>query len=225
LQIIKAYTEELARINVHEPDNSQPGWVNGFLPGLDGAAIYGLLRDCDPAQYFEIGSGNSTRFAARAKTDGDLRMTITSIDPQPRAEINALCDEIIRQPLESQDLSVWKRVGPGDVVFMDGSHRVFMNGDVVAFFLDVLPRLPAGVLVGIHDIYLPYDYPVDIADRYYSEQYILAAWLLGGAPTDIVLPAYWVTQRMQNAVADLWASSPRFAAIEHHGVAFWLRTV
>jgi hypothetical protein len=67
----------------------------------------------------------------------------------------------------------------GDVLFFDGSHRCLQNSDVTAFFLDVLPELPSGVIVGIHDIVLPNDYPSVWKDRYYSEQYILAAYLLG----------------------------------------------
>jgi hypothetical protein len=224
LSTIKGYTDDLSTINVHETRAMQPSWVNDFLPGLDGSTIYALLRSRAPERYIEVGSGNSTKFAARARVDGDLATTMTSIDPYPRAEINALCDEVIREALESTDLAVWERVRPGDVVFFDGSHRVFMNGDVVAFFLDVLPSLPAGVLVGIHDIYLPYDYPAEIANRYYSEQYMLAAWLLGGADVDIVLPAHWVFTRMRAAVDDLWGSSPRFAEVQHHGVAFWFET-
>ena len=122
------------------------------------------------------------------------------------------------------DMSLWERIQPGDMVFMDGSHRVFTNSDAVAFFLDVLPALPGGVLVGVHDIYLPYDYPPEIWERYYSEQYLLAAWLLGGAEAEVVFPAHWSFMRMRPLVEQLWASSPRFASVEPHGVAFWLRT-
>lgn len=224
LAMMKRYSDDLGTIDVRERDAMAPAWINGFLPGLDGAAIYSFLRTWAPQRYYEVGSGNSTRFAARAKRDGKLGVKITSIDPHPRADIDQLCDEVIREPLESQDLAPYKLLQPGDVVFMDGSHRVFMNGDVVTFFLDILPNLPAGVLVGIHDIYLPYDYPVAIADRYYSEQYVLAAWLLGGTPAEIVLPAHWAYVRMRDEVESLWATNPRFAAIEHHGAGFWLTT-
>ncbi|MDQ6776133.1 MAG: class I SAM-dependent methyltransferase [Actinomycetota bacterium] len=224
LATIGDYAEDLAGIEVRGADPTQPSWINGFLPGLDGASIYALLRSLAPERYVEVGSGNSTRFAHRAKADGGLSTTITSIDPAPRAEVSALCDIGVRKPLESLDLSLWADVKPGDMIFIDGSHRVFMNSDVVAFFLDVLPSLPAGVLVGVHDVYLPYDYPQDIADRYYSEQYVLAAYLLGGAGVEIVLPAHYVFMNMRAELDALWAKSPRFAEIEHHGVAFWLQT-
>jgi Methyltransferase domain len=224
LATIGEYAEDLAGIEVHRTAVTEPRWVNHFLPGLDGAGIYALLRSWAPARYIEVGSGMSTKFAHRAKADGGLSTRITAIDPSPRNEVQALCDELVREPLESLDLSLWADVRGGDMVFMDGSHRVFMNNDVVAFFLDVLPGLPPGVLVGVHDIYLPYDYPEDIAHRYYSEQYLLAAYLLGGAGVEVVLPAHYVSVNMRPELEALWALSPRFSEFDHHGVALWLKT-
>jgi glycosyltransferase involved in cell wall biosynthesis len=224
LAAIAGYSEDLGRIELRDDDPLSPSWINGFLPGLDGAAIYAFLRDRGPARYVEIGSGNSTMFAARARTDGGLATHFTSVDPFPRAEIDTLCDDVIRLPFEQIDQAVFRSLTAGDIVFMDGSHRVFMNNDVVAFFLETLPSLPSGVLVGIHDVYLPFDYPSDIAHRYYSEQYLLAAYLLGKPPVDIVFPAHYAFTALRSEVEALWRASPRFEGIEHHGVAFWFET-
>jgi hypothetical protein len=225
LETVAGYTEELARIEVSAAQPSEPSWINGMISGLDGATFYGLLRDRRPSRYLEIGSGNSTKFVARACREGGLGTRITSIDPHPRAEVDGLCDEVIRKPLEAADLSVFSSLEAGDVLFFDGSHRVFMNSDVSVFFLDVLPSLPAGVLVGIHDIYLPDDYPADIAERYYSEQYMLAAYLLGGADVEIVLPAWWAgsDSKLGGMLDDLW-SRPGLGEVDRHGVSFWLAT-
>jgi predicted O-methyltransferase YrrM len=223
LDMIGSYRSELQAIRRHSDDPAQPSWMNAYLPGLDGAAIYAFLRSRRPATYLEIGSGNSTKFAARARDDGRLDTKIVSVDPSPRAEVDALCDEVIRSPFELADLSVLDRLRPGDVVFFDGSHRVFMNSDVAAFFLDVLPRLPPGVLIGIHDIYLPDDYEPAVAERYYSEQYMLAAYLLGGGEhVTPVLPAMYLSRATQfDADLDkLWAA-PEFIGVERHGGAFW----
>ena len=225
LETIAGYREDLARIEVSSGDPREPSWVNGMISGLDGAAFYALMRDRAPARYLEIGSGNSTKFVARARREGGLSTEITSIDPRPRAEVDSLCDAVIRKPLEAVDLSVFSALEAGDLLFFDGSHRVFMNSDVAVFFLEVLPSLPAGVLVGIHDVYLPDDYPADIAERYYSEQYMLAAYLLGGAEVDIVLPAWMVSvdPRFRDMIGGLW-SGPTRDAVEPHGVAFWFLT-
>jgi hypothetical protein len=225
LESFLAHADALAAIP-RQPAGTEPGWINGWLPGLDAAAIYCFLRELRPTLYLEVGSGNSTTFARRAISDGELGTRLVSIDPQPRAEIDVLCDEMVRKPLESADRAPFEQLQPGDVLFFDGSHRAFMNSDAVAFFLEVYPSLPAGVLVGVHDIYLPDDYPADIADRYYSEQYLLAAMLLGGERAgEIELPAHHCSrsQALASALEPLW-SRRELSGVERHGVAFWLRT-
>lgn len=219
------HADALAEIELSAADPRQPSWVNGMISGLDGASFYAFMRDREPARYLEIGSGNSTKFVARAKADGGLATELTSIDPYPRAEIDELCDVVVRKPLEAVDLAVFEPLRAGDVVFFDGSHRTFMNSDVSVFFLDVLPALPAGVLVGIHDIYLPDDYPAEIAERYYSEQYPLATWLLGGAGVEIVLPAWRVSNdpELAGALDELW-ERPGLGEVDRHGVSFWFET-
>ncbi len=221
---IAHHLREMAGIAVDDVGGIEPAWINGYLPGLDAAAIYSMIRARSPRRYVEVGSGNSTKFAARAKRDGGLEVRITSIDPAPRAEIDGICDELLRAPLETLDAGLWRTLGAGDIVFFDGSHRAFPNSDVVAFFMDGLPYLAPGVLVGIHDVYLPFDYPASIADQHYSEQYLLAAWLLGGAGVEIVLPAHWASQTMRAELRSLWSTDERFARIEQHGGTFWIET-
>lgn len=220
---LETYAAELSAIAIRDPAAGEPAWVNGFLPGLDGAALYAWLRERSPKTYLEIGSGNSTRFAARAKRDGALDTRIVSIDPAPRVEVEALCDEVHRCALEQVDLGLFELLHPGDVVFFDGSHRVFSGSDATVFFLDVLPSLPAGVLVCVHDVYLPEDYPPDIADRHYSEQYLLAGWLLA-APRSlrIRLAASYASRdaELGAQLEALWAKLG-LTDIEGHGVGFW----
>lgn len=229
------YREHFARIELHaRRDCPDPGWINGYLPALDAIALYGMLATSNPARYFEIGSGHSTRFARRAVRDHGLRTTITSVDPAPRASVDAIADRVIRRPLEALDLSLLSELSPGDVLFYDGSHRCFMNSDVTVFFLEVLPRLPAGVLVHVHDVTLPYDYPPDYAERYYSEQYLLACWLLASAPrTDgaampaarlrVVLPNAFVTHDAElHAMLDPVWNEPALAGVGRYGGSFWM---
>jgi predicted O-methyltransferase YrrM len=223
LGTLGSYREQLELIERQAVDPTEPSWLNDYLPALDGAAIYGFLRSRRPARYLEIGSGFSTKFAARAKRDGGLSTEIVSIDPHPRAEIDALCDRVIRMELESADQEPFMNLGQGDVVFFDGSHVAYMNSDVVAFMLEILPRIPPGVLVGVHDIYLPDDYPADIAQRYYNEQYVLAAYLLGAAErVNIVLPAMYASAHMPTPpqLEELFAH-PNLRGVDRHGCAFW----
>lgn len=227
LSALREFGTDLRAIPGQQVDEVEPFWSNTNMSGLDGASIYCHLRRREPACYLEIGSGNSTKFAARAKRDGGLATRLVSIDPEPRfGGVDALCDETIRQPLENADLAAFARLRAGDVVFFDGSHRVFMNSDVAVFFLDVMPRLPAGVLVGIHDIFLPDDYPADWAPKYYSEQYLLAAHLLAGpSGSRPELANHFVSTRqpLRDELIETW----REIGLEPHnayGSAFWLET-
>ncbi len=222
-----AFGEHFARIPPHASDDaSQPHWLNGWLPALDAAALYAFIATAKPRRYVEIGSGHSTRFARRAVADHALATTITSIDPHPRAEIDAICDRVVRAGLEDADLSLFGDLSAGDIVFFDGSHRVFTNSDVTVFFLEVLPRLAPGVLVQVHDIYLPDDYPPHLRERYYSEQYLLAAYLLGArGRVEIMLPNAFVTgdADLRGMIEQQW-DTPELRALERHGASFWFRT-
>jgi hypothetical protein len=204
---------------------TDPFWINGWMPGLDGVALYGFIALKKPKKYVEVGSGNSTKFAFKAKKDFSPDTEIISIDPHPRAEIDAICNQVIRRPLENVDISFFDNLGEDDILYVDNSHRVFMNSDATVVFLDVIPRLQKGVLVEIHDINLPYDYPEEYLDRYYSEQYLLASYLLArGNRFQVVLPSYFASQDMElkDILKPLW-DSPELTGVESHGCSFWLK--
>ena len=208
-----------------QADGRIPHWHNGWLPPQDAAALYTVLAEHDPAWYIEVGSGNSTLFARRAIEDHGLRTKLVSIDPMPRAEVDGVCDEMIRQPFEDGDLTVFDRIGSGDVVFVDNSHRALPNSDVTVFMLEVLPALPPGVFVHLHDIFLPADYPPDWSDRFYSEQYLLAAMLLAGhANFDVEFPGWFVAHddRCAAILDPLWQGT--LAGQGHLAGSFWIRT-
>jgi hypothetical protein len=205
-----------------EANGVGPHWDNIWLTGMDAVSLVYFLRERDPAAYVEVGSGMSTRWADHAIRTSELRTSITSIDPSPRRDIDGLCDQQIRQPLELVGPEPFEQLAPGDVVFVDGSHRCFQNSDATVFALDVLPALASGVLVGVHDVLLPADYPREWTTRYYSEQYLLAAYLLGGASVTLELPCYFVETdgALGARWRDVWRESgPDCAAL--HGQAFW----
>ncbi len=218
------YIPDLLNIPGEPVDTTEPYWHNGWFTGLDAVSLYGYLRSRRPRRYVEIGSGSSTRFAARAKRDGGLATEIVSIDPAPRIEVDELCDRAVRQPLELLDLDEFAGLAPGDVVLVDSSHRVFMNSDTVAFHLDVLPMLPAGVLVGIHDVHWPRDYPQRLSGSYLSEQYLVGAMLLA-EPTwlRILLACACASERhnLAHVLDRLW-TTPALEGVDPTGSLLWI---
>ena len=137
--------DHFAAIPLEAPEEAPgPRWMNPWFSALDAIMLTGMLVRHDPRLLIEIGSGNSTKFARHAITTHKLRTRIVSIDPQPRAEVDALCDEVIRAPAEFVDPSVFSRLKAGDILFIDSSHRSLENSDVTSLFLEVLPELPPG---------------------------------------------------------------------------------
>ncbi|MGW5774891.1 class I SAM-dependent methyltransferase [Streptomyces sp. NPDC003863] len=219
------HADLLARIPLTGLENgTTPYWGNTWLPPLDALSLYGMLAAHAPARYLEVGSGNSTKFARRAVSDLGLDTRIISIDPQPRAPVDHLCDEVVRVPLQEADPAVFAELEAGDILFLDGSHRLHMGSDVTVFFLELLPSLKPGVLVQVHDIMLPADYPASWRWRLYSEQYLLAA-MLTAAPDrfDVRLPNAFVhaDPALRNLLAPLWR---RLGVTRHfHPASFWWR--
>ena len=208
-----------------ESDLHQPVYNNGFLPGLDIVGIYTILSYYQPNNYIEVGSGNSTKIAKKAIIDNQLSTKITSIDPQPRAEIDVLADTIVRKPFETIDYDRILELEANDVLFIDNSHRILPNSDAMVFFMEILPKLKKGVIVHIHDIYLPYDYPQFMCDRAYSEQYGLAMYLLAN-PTKYrtILPNYFISQdkALSEQISTIW-NHPSMQDVEKHGGSFWIQ--
>ena len=206
-----------------DPSPGEPCWENDYWGTIDALVQCWALRRRDPPLYVEVGSGYSTLFARRAIADFGLRTKIVSIDPAPRADVDGCCDEVIRRPLESSVPEVLKRISGEDILLVDGSHVALMNTDATVFFLELLPALPSGVLVGIDDVFLPWDYPPTWTRRLYGEQYLLAAFLLGGAAGFTVrFPGWWIVEcsSLADRLEAVWpVVENRFG---RHATSFWL---
>lgn len=219
----RAAYEQIPIENSDQIDLAEPYWLNDWLPGLDALSLYCLIGLHKPSRYIEIGSGNSTKFARKSIVDNDLSTRIISIDPKPRVEIDAITDRVIRLPLEEINIGLFDCLEKNDILFIDNSHRSFMNSDVTVSFIDIIPRLQSGVLVSIHDIFLPYDYPPHWSHRFYNEQYLLAAYLLAkGNLLEIYLPCGFISHNDSlSRVARSLLS--KLIGVSYAGGAFWMK--
>ena len=193
------YADAFAAIG---PDNPPaPRWNQDWFPRLDAAVAYALVRRGAPARIVEVGSGHSTRFMARAVADGGLATRITAIDPAPRAALDGLDVEIIRKPVHEAGTAPFADLAAGDVLFIDSSHILMPGSDVDWLFNHLLPTLPAGLRVHIHDVFLPDDYPAGWDWRGYNEQLGVAAMLLAGGYRPLFASRYAAT-RLTAALAE-----------------------
>ena len=173
---------------------NDPEWGHGMFPSLDGAAAYTAVRKFEPSHIIEVGSGDSTRYLSRAARDCESPGKITCIDPVPRRSIAELDVQFIERVLVNEDVDRIAALETGDILFIDSSHIMLPGMDVDILFNRIFPRLQPGVVVHIHDIFLPDDYPDYWRPRFYSEQNALVGWILSGY-FDVVYPGYFAITR------------------------------
>jgi predicted O-methyltransferase YrrM len=169
-----------------------------WFPSLDAAAAYALVRERKPRRIVEVGSGHSTRILARAM--GGVG-EIVAIDPSPRADIAGLPGvRVVPSTVQAASADAFAGLGAGDVLFIDSSHILMPGSDVDVVFGRVLPELPTGALVHIHDIFLPFDYPAIWGWRNYNEQQGVLPLLTSGAWRPL-FSSVWVERRMAERLA------------------------
>lgn len=190
LDHVETYLPSLRAIN-GEAGQIEAFWANVMFPPRDAAIAYAAVREIRPKRIVEIGSGNSTWLLAAAVADAGLDCTITCIDPAPRCPLDALGVRHHPRALEPEDEATAAALEPNDILFIDSSHIMLPGMDVDIEFNLLFPRLASGVVVHVHDIFLPYGYPW--SDREYSEQNALIGWVVSGF-FEVIFPGHFSTR-------------------------------
>lgn len=152
---------------------------------LDAAVLYAMIRARKPGRILELGSGASTRVAAaaaRANAADGAATALSVRDPFAGGDLDTLAgiSDLVRVPAQEIALREFECLDAGDVLFIDTTHTVKLGSDVNHLVLEILPRLPPGVLVHIHDVFIPFEYPrvwPEDFGLYWSEQYLVQAFL------------------------------------------------
>ena len=218
LRALDEFAEALQAIGGQPPP--APRWDQDWFPRLDAAMAYALVRRHRPPRIVEVGSGHSTRFLARAAADGGLATEIVAIDPAPRAALRGLRVEWLPQTAPACGLAPFQGLRAGDLLFVDSSHILMPGTDVDFLLNDVLPILPPGVLLHLHDIFLPDDYPASWSWRGYNEQSGVAS-LLDGRWEPLFASRYVATRMPDRLKESVVAGLPLLSgAVE---TSLWLR--
>ena len=232
LREIAPFATELAEV----PEEMPPGpprfhWHNDFWTGFDALIQYCLVRDAKPRRVVEIGCGWSSLLLAQAlgenEREGTPPVAVDQVEPYPRRELlDALPShwQLHETILQRAPLSAFEALEDGDVCFYDGSHVAKPGSDVVWFFSEVIPRLKPGVLVHLHDIFWPHEYPAEwIFDRgqTWNEQYVLQAFLMYNDEFKPLLGTHPLLAFHYDEVNDLFGSITPVIG----GGSFWMRRV
>jgi SAM-dependent methyltransferase len=188
-----------------------------------------MIRRFRPARILEIGCGYSTLLSAQAllkNRDDGAPGELLGCDPYPHEVVRDGVPGLTRLiPAAAQDLPTeeFDRLRRNDILFIDSSHVLKIDSDVQRLYLDVLPRLAPGVLVHVHDIFLPREYPrewVMELRRFWTEQYLLQAFLAFNTAWEVL----WAGSYMHLRHPDLLeAAFPSYDRRRRWPGSFWLR--
>jgi len=147
----------------------------GFGP-IESQVLHCFIRANAPNRIIEIGSGVSTACMVFAsdlnRREGKSPSRITCVEPHPKRAFDNIKNNIhhLRESCQTVPDSIFKELGPGDLLFIDSSHSVKVGSEVIRIYLDIIPKLAPGVFIHIHDIFLPYLYQRSVLSNYFAWQ-------------------------------------------------------
>ena len=196
---------------------------NGLFDGTDALVAYCMIRHFQPRLIIEVGSGFSSLVAAEAIAK-NKNSGLICIEPFPldflRQGFRGL-HSLIEKKVEDIGPEFFSQLESDDILFIDSSHTVKIGGDVNYLFLEVLPRLKPGVIVHVHDIFLPFDYRRDwVTDelRFWTEQYLLQSFLSFNSEFEVLMANAYLGHRHMEDLKATFRNSPWWG-----GGSFWMR--
>lgn len=218
--VFPPYRAEYERFPREPPGDGHTFYLhNGYFEAVDAEVLYCMVRHFKPRRVIEVGSGFSTLVTRAALKANETDSRLIAVDPEPRTPILTAIDQHVAEPIETADRAMFDRLGENDVVFVDSSHVVRAGGDVNFVFFEILPRLKPGVLLHLHDIFLPYEYPNRWIAAGNTEQYLLLAFLAYNHEFEVLWPGHHMRMRYPDEVM---ATFPSCDDQTHPG-SFWLR--
>ena len=239
--ICRPFHHEVQGVEFHA-ESAARGWGPGF-GAVETEVLHCFVRRKAPARIVEIGSGQSTVCMLHASElnakEGRAPSQITCIEPYPRRALQDLQGVILmKQPCQSVPGGVFAQLRAGDLLFIDSSHAVKVGSDVIRIYLEIIPKLPAGVFVHIHDINLPYLYNRSTLSPFFmqnsQETALLVALLTGNDHLRVLaslsalhydrqpeLKALFADYDPEENIEGLFSSYPRKG---HAPNSIWLQT-
>ena len=187
LNLLKSFcfNDELKNVPTTMIDEETFYMTNTLFESGDAEYLYNMIRLKKPARIFEIGSGNSTQIAIKAikknqEENAGYKCKHLCIEPYEMPWLEKTGVTVVRQRVEEVNKMLFSELEKDDILFIDSSHIIRPQGDVLFEFLELIPSLKAGVIVHIHDIFSPKDYLnewVVNEVHFWNEQYLLEAFL------------------------------------------------
>jgi hypothetical protein len=196
---------------------------NGRFDGTDALVCHCLLRELKPRKIVEVGSGYSSRLAAQAALLNGVT-ELTCIEPFPDDVLKTGfpgLTNLVQRRVQDVPIQHFRALQSGDVLFIDSSHVAAIGSDVNYLFLEVLPAINPGVVVHVHDIFLPMQYRKDWVKeelRFWNEQYLLQAFLMFNSDFEVLFANSYMARLHMDEFRKTFPKSPWWG-----GGSFWMK--
>jgi len=226
------YREELLAIPLEEQSKRREYFYhNATFTSGDAEYLYNFVRHFKPGRIVEIGSGYSTLIAKRAiemncEEDKSYSCDHVCIEPFEQPWLEEIGARVIRQPVELCSKDLFTSLRENDILFIDSSHVIRPQGDVLLEYLEILGSLAPGVLIHIHDIFTPYDYIAELVirdRRMWNEQYLLEAFLCFNQSFEVLGAVNWLSHVHKDRLTE--ACPVLVQETDREPGSFWLRRV
>lgn len=201
-------------------DSNQFNVNDGQFRYHDPATYYAMIRHFKPKKIMEVGAGATTKLASLA-IKKNSKTDLISIDPYAPDYVRDLfgLQQLIKEPVQNIEIKKFQQLKRNDILFIDSSHISKIGSDVNYLFLEVMPSLNEGVLIHIHDIFLPLELPKDWIERliFWNEQYLLHAFLIGNKDFEVLFGNRYMSLHHPESLHKIYANEPI------GGGSFWMR--
>lgn len=223
------YNSELINISKLPLSQYNYSYINSPFKAGDSCILYNMVRFTKPKNIIEIGCGSSTLMIQHAIkdniiNDSNYNCNHYCIEPYENKWLENLNLNVIRQKVETLDISFFKNLDENDILFIDSSHIIRPGGDVLFEFLEILPILNKNVYIHIHDIFTPNNYLHEwLIDgvNFWNEQYLLEAFLSCNEKFEIVLSLNF----LKNNYFDILKEKSPLLNKEHEPGSIWLKKI
>mgnify|MGYP000161708116 CR=1 FL=1 len=173
---------------------------NGTYSYTDAIVLYSMIRHFGPNRIIEIGSGYSSAVMLDTKEYFAPKLDLTFIEPYPQL-LYSLFKEgdkknctVFDSGVQSVALEEFQKLWANDILFIDSSHVSKTGSDVNYELFEILPNLASGVIVHVHDMFFPFEYPKEwvYEGRNWNEIYLLRAFLSYNQDFEILLFSHYM---------------------------------
>ncbi len=210
-------------------DNHRYYHENGFFGAIDGMVLFYILRVFTPKKVIEIGSGFSSALFLDVNDalEASQKFKLTCVEPYPE-RLNSLLlgsdkeeVRIIQNTVQDVPIENFTELQKNDILFIDSSHVSKIGSDVNFLFFEILPKLNSGVIIHIHDIHFPFEYPKEFIDYgiYWNEAYLVRAFLMFNPDFEIIYFSNYMGKAKMKEMCEIDSNYSNLG----EGASLWIR--